>query len=285
MTTRTPAAFIGHGNPMNALDNNHYTDAWRQFGASVTDARAILMVSAHWFVNATAITAMAQPRTIHDFFGFPPELFAMQYPAPGSPEIAAEVVETVKPTWVGLDDDSWGFDHGTWAVLVHAFPEARIPVLQLSIDASKPIEYHFELGARLAPLREQGIVVMASGNVVHHLGMVNWGLTGQGFDWAHRFDDAARDMILEDPAAVLRLPEHPDFPLAVPTMDHFLPFVYMAGLASVNDTPAQVLTAGYEYGSLSMTSYGLDVYPNAIPIADDHVVPLPDDVPADQTNI
>lgn len=270
---------------MNALESNHYTDAWRQYGASVTDARAILMVSAHWFVNATAITAMAQPRTIHDFFGFPPELFAVQYPAPGSPAIAAEIIETLQPTWVGLDDDSWGFDHGTWAVLVHAFPEATIPLLQLSVDASKPIEYHFELGAQLATLREQGIVVMTSGNVVHHLGLVNWGLAGQGFDWAHRFDDAARDMVLGDPREVLTLPDHPDFHLAVPTMDHFLPFIYFAGMASVNPTPAEVLTAGYEYGSLSMTSYGLDVSPSEIPIADDHSVALPADVPADQTNL
>ncbi len=285
--TLMPAAFIGHGSPMNALETNRYTEAWRAFGASVPRPRAILVVSAHWYIGATAVTAMPRPKTIHDFFGFPRELFAVDYPAPGLPELAEEVSDVVSPTWVGADLDSWGIDHGTWSVLVHAFPDADIPVVQLSINASKPLEYHQELGAKLAPLRRSGVLVLGSGNVVHNLGGMDRRNPDGGFDWAQRFDTDAKALMLEEPENLTDLAGHRDWRNAVPTPDHFLPAVYLAGLASASaDAGAsgtEVLVDGYAYGSLSMTSYvlGADVRPD-----DDGsgAAPLPGDVPADETN-
>jgi 4,5-DOPA dioxygenase extradiol len=258
MATETmPAAFLGHGSPMNALEQNRYTDAWRTLGASIPRPRAVLVVSAHWYVNLSALTAMARPKTIHDFYGFPEELFAVQYPAPGDSELAEEIAEIVKPTWLGLDRDSWGIDHGAWSVLVHAFPDADIPVVQLSINADEPFEYHLALGARLAPLRERGVFIVGSGNVVHNLRRIDQSQPSGGFDWAHRFDDVAREHMVSTPGDIVGLRDHADFANAVPTPDHFLPLLYVAGLADAAGGTAEVLVEGYTMGSLSMTSFSL----------------------------
>jgi 4,5-DOPA dioxygenase extradiol len=229
-------------------------------------------------------TAMSKPRTIHDFFGFPDELFAVDYPAAGDPEVAAEVAEIAKPTWVGLDGDGWGIDHGTWSVLVHAFPDADVPVLQLAIDATKPAEHHLELGARLAPLRERGVLVVGSGNVVHNLRAVDWSKPDAAYDWARRYDEEFRTRITgPDPTSVLALDGHPDHAKAVPTPDHLLPALYVAGLAVAAGTPAATLVDGYAMGSLSMTAYTVGV--RAAPAtAGEPAPPLPDEVPPEGTN-
>jgi 4,5-DOPA dioxygenase extradiol len=279
-----PAAFFGHGNPMNALELNRYTTAWRAFGAAVPRPRAILVVSAHWYINATAVTAMARPRTIHDFFGFPQELFAVEYPAPGLPELAEEISDAVHPTWVGADVDSWGIDHGTWSVLVHAFPDASIPVVQLSINADKDFDYHLELGAKLAALRDRGVLVVASGNVVHNLRGVNPALVDQGYDWARRFDEDARTRMLTDPTDAVRLAGHRDYRSAVPTPDHFIPLLYLAGLAGAASDDVDVLVDGYAYGSLSMTAYTLGL-PGCSGDGPAGAPGLPAGVPADSSNI
>src|SRR4051812_352645 len=239
--TRMPAAFIGHGTPRNPLERNRYTEAWRGFGRSVPRPRAILVISAHWYINATAVTAMPRPRTIHDFFGFPRQLFDVSYPAPGLPSLAEEIGDIVKPTWVGADIDSWGIDHGTWSVLLHAFPNADIPVAQLSINANKDFDYHLELGAKLAPLRERGVLIVGSGNVVHNLGGMSRTLPETGYDCAQQFDEQVKEPMAGDPTEAPALDRHRDFHTAVPTPDHFIPLLYLAGLAGASNQGTDVL--------------------------------------------
>ena len=281
--TTMPALFVGHGSPMNTLEDNGYTRAWRRLGRALPRPRAVLVVSAHWFIGATAVTAMARPRTIHDFYGFPDELFAFDYPAPGLPELAGEVAEVVKPHWVGADRDQWGLDHGTWSVLAHLFPQADVPVVQLSINALKPLDYHIELATKLNQLRKRGVMIVSSGNVVHNLRRIEWNRPDAGADWARRFDDMVARQMTEAPADILKSLEHPDFDMAVPTPDHFIPLLYTAGLAAA-ETDAQALLRGYAMGSLSMSCYGVGM--NSVVCEEgDGAAQLPHGVPPDQTNI
>jgi 4,5-DOPA dioxygenase extradiol len=228
---------------------------------------------------------MARPRTIHDFSGFPDELFAVRYPAPGDPQLAEEVAALLAPADVALDRGQWGLDHGTWSVLVHAFPGADVPVVQLSLDAGLGLDDHVRRGAALAPLRERGVLVLGSGNVVHDLRAIAWDRPDDGFEWARRFDDALRAVLTTSPADAPRLAEHPDFARAVPTTEHFLPVLYLAGLAAAANAPLDVLVGGYAYGSLSMACYTLDgprVPVDGGPPA--ARLPDPDVVPPERTN-
>jgi 4,5-DOPA dioxygenase extradiol len=259
MGDKAPVLFIGHGSPMNTLERNGFTEAWRALGTELPRPRALLVISAHWFFGATAVTAMPRPRTIHDFYGFPPELFAFEYPAAGSPELAQEVVDIVKPHWVGLDRDQWGLDHGTWSVLTHLYPDADIPVIQLSINALQPLEYHLALGASLAPLRQRGVMILGSGNVVHNLRRVQWKQPDAAFDWAERFDDAVAEQLVHAPGDILKVTQHPDYDLAVPTPDHFIPLLYVAALAAQEGAAAEALVRGHALGSISMSCYGVGV--------------------------
>jgi len=281
---KMPALFIGHGSPMNTLERNGYTDAWRAFGRHLPRPKAILVVSAHWYFGATAVTAMERPRTIHDFYGFPQALFDFEYPAPGDPELAGEIVEVVKPSWVGLDHDQWGLDHGTWSVLAHLYPDADIPVLQLSLNALRPLEYHLDLAQRLASFRERGVMIVASGNVVHNLGLLKWNEPNLAFGWAERFDDAVAEQLSRNPDDILKVAEHPEFASAVPTPDHFIPLLYTAGLAAAEGVSPEPLVRGYSMGSISMTCYGIgaDVELRKDPSC---AAVLPGNVPPDQTNM
>jgi 4,5-DOPA dioxygenase extradiol len=283
---RMPALFIGHGSPMNTLERNGFTDAWRALGKTLPRPRALLVVSAHWYFGATAVTAMPRPRTIHDFYGFPQALFDFDYPAPGAPDVAGEVAEVAKPLWVGLDQDQWGLDHGTWSVLAHLYPQADVPVVQLSINALRPLDYHVDLAARLAPLRDKGVMIVASGNVVHNLRMVQWKQPNAAFDWAERFDDAVVAQLAAEPGDILKVREHPDYDKAVPTPDHFVPLLYLAGLAKAEASRTEPIVRGYSMGSLSMTCHALGLTPPRDADTDAQgAATLPRDVPPDQTNI
>ena len=269
---------------MNTLERNGYTEAWRAFGQHLPRPRALLVISAHWYFGATAVTAMPKPRTIHDFYGFPEELFGFDYPASGAPDVAREVAEVVKPHWMGLDRDQWGLDHGTWSILAHIYPQADVPVVQLSINALRPLDYHLDLAARLAPLRDRGVMILASGNIVHNLGRMQWHQPDLAFDWAERFDDAVLEQLAREPSDILKLVDHPDFALAVPTPDHFIPLLYLAGLSAAEVVPAEVLVRGYAMGSVSMTCYGLGAK-GILSQEPKCAASLPDGIPPDQTNM
>jgi 4,5-DOPA dioxygenase extradiol len=254
VSERVPAVFLGHGNPMNALHENVWTRAWEALGADlVPRPRAVLAISAHWYVPGTAVTAMPSPRTIHDFGGFPRELFAVRYDAPGDPALAAQIAALLAPLPVAADR-SWGLDHGTWSVLRHVFPQADVPVVQLSIDATRPAAFHYELGVRLRPLREQGVLLVGSGDVVHNLEAYAWGgHPAQPYDWALRFEHTVRERLLKgDHMSVVDYTAFGnDALLSVPTPEHYLPLLYVLG----SSFPAELVTFpthGIDGGSVSM---------------------------------
>lgn len=253
-----PALFVGHGNPMNAIERNRYTEAWSGIGASLPRPKAILSISAHWYVPGTLVTAMQAPPTIHDFGGFPRELFEFEYPAPGDPALAERVQKLLAPLPVGLDQ-RWGLDHGTWSVLSHVFPDADVPVIQLSMDDGKPAPFHYELGKRLAPLREEGVLLLGSGNLVHNLHAYAWGRHPvEPFDWAARFEQQARTCLVSgnDGPLVAYETLGRDATLSAPTPDHYLPLLYVIGARQERDE-VSFPVGGIDGGSISMLSVRL----------------------------
>lgn len=253
---KMPVLFVGHGSPMNAVEDNEFSGAWVKIGRALPRPEAVLCVSAHWETRGTRVTAMENPRTIHDFYGFPPELYAKRYPAPGSAALARLVAETLKLTVVE-PDTVWGLDHGTWIVLARLFPEAGIPVVQLSIDHSKSPEYHYELGRSLRPLRNRGVLIVGSGNIVHNLRtLCRDEQTGErAYEWAARFDESIRLSIAQGDHQPVVNYERLGEParLAVPTNEHFLPLLYALGLRDAGE-PAVFFTEKVTMCSLSMRS-------------------------------
>jgi 4,5-DOPA dioxygenase extradiol len=255
MSKQMPAIFIGPGNPMNALQRNPYTDAWRALGETFPRPKAVLCVSAHWFAPGTGVTVTTAPRTIHDFGGFPQELYQMKYPAPGDPDLARRVQKLLSPMPVTLDE-SWGLDHGTWAVLCHVYPRADVPVVQLSIDETQPPAFHHEIGRRLAPLRDEGVLIVGSGNLVHNLHTYAWGRHAvEPFDWAVRFEQQAREMLLAAEHRPLVDYEKlgRDALLSIPTPDHYLPLLYVIGARQTGEAVSFPIE-GVDGGSISMLS-------------------------------
>jgi 4,5-DOPA dioxygenase extradiol len=248
-----PAIFFGHGNPMNALHDNAWTRGWEGIGRSIPKPTAIVSISAHWYIPMTAVTTMESPRTIHDFGGFPRELFEIQYPAPGSPEVALRIRQLIGDL-VLPDHHHWGLDHGTWSVLCHVFPGADIPVIQLSIDETQTPAWHYEVGKLLAPLRDEGVLVIGSGDLVHNLHTYAWGKNdADPFDWAVEFEEHARNLIqagdhvpLINYEALGRSAQ-----LSIPTPDHYLPLLYILALQREGD-PVTFPVEGFDGGSVSM---------------------------------
>ncbi len=248
-----PVLFVGHGNPINALADNRYTRGWAAIGRSVPRPAAIVAVSAHYYIPFCMVTTSPKPPTIHDFSGFPGELDQIRYPAPGSPELAGRVKALLAPERVRSDAD-WGLDHGTWSVLVHMFPQADIPVVQLSMDENQPPAYHYDIGRRLMPLRQEGVLVMGSGNLVHNLARYRWrDREAAPFDWAQRFESRVRQCLIDgDPDPLVHYAQlGEDARLAVPTPDHYLPFLYALGMR-LKAEPVSFPVEGVDGGSVSM---------------------------------
>lgn len=254
---RMPVLFLGHGSPMNGIENNVFSEEWEKLGKELPIPTAVLVISAHWLTKGTQVTAMTQPRTIHDFGGFPKALFDVQYPAPGSPILAQETASLIKSTNVGLNHD-WGLDHGTWTVVRHMYPNANIPVLQLSIDYNKPAQYHYDLAREISTLRRKGVLIIGSGNLIHNLRMVAWDKVGEpeyGYDWAIELQHKMKELIesgnhkplidYDQLGSAARL--------AIPTPDHYYPFMYSLGLQDKNEQ-AEIFNDMAVMGSLTMTS-------------------------------
>lgn len=237
-TQRLPTVFIGHGSPMNAISNNVYTNAMNQLGQSLPQPRAILMVSAHWMTRGTWVTHMAHPKTIHDFHGFPQPLFDMKYPAPGSPDVADQIRQLVTTPKIHADDSEWGLDHGTWSVLKHMYPQANIPVVQLSLDMTQQPAFHFELGQKLKSLRDEGILIMGSGNIVHNLKRISWDENAKPYDWSIEFDEWVKVKALDRDfkSLVNSYLSTEAGRLSVPTPDHYYPLLYILGAADTKDS-------------------------------------------------
>jgi 4,5-DOPA dioxygenase extradiol len=252
---RMPAVYVGHGSPMNAITDTPYSRAWRALGAALPRPRSIAMISAHWFIPGVAATAMAKPRTIHDFGAFPKALFDVRYPAPGDPALALEIAELLAPMPVRMDS-AWGLDHGAWSVLVHAYPNADIPVVEISIDSNLSPQGHIDLGGRLALLRERGVLVIACGNVVHNLRFIDFDATTP-LDWAVRFDEYIKSALEKrDDKALIGYRSHPDARLAAPDEDHFYPLLYAAGIRH-DDDELRFVVEGFDAGSISMRAFTL----------------------------
>ena len=257
MTEKMPVLFLGHGSPMNAIEENQFVRGFRNISREIPKPHAILCISAHWFTNGTFVTAMQNPKTIHDFYGFPKELFAVDYPAPGSPELAKETAELLLPEIVE-EDHSWGLDHGAWSVIKHLYPNAEIPVIQLSIDYTKPPQYHFDLAKKLQKLREKGILIIGSGNIVHNLRMIDWkniNTVGAGWDWAVEAREKTNNWLLDGNFQNLIDYQNQGIALqtAVPSPDHYLPLIYSLGLKEKSEN-LSLFNDELIGGSLSMTS-------------------------------
>ncbi len=256
-TELMPVLFVGHGSPMNAIEENEFVEGWREVAKSLPKPNAILCVSAHWETRGTSVSVTEKPRTIHDFGGFPQELFEVQYPAMGSPELAEEAVRIIKRTEI-RPDEKWGLDHGCWSVLIRMFPEADIPVVQLSLDYSRPAQFHYELAKELLPLRKQGVLIICSGNLVHNLRMVDWNRMnepGYGFDWAIEANEKMKKFILSnDHQSLINFGQQGKaFNLAIPTPEHFLPLLYTLALKGENEK-TEFFNDMPVMGSLTMTS-------------------------------